>query len=92
MNGHWNEYCAFAKDGSSKGPRYSTAAFRRAFARTALIARGGRAADLNPNDIEGIEVLDMEPLAPKLRRETAGPGIALRTAFQTLPSPRSLPR
>jgi hypothetical protein len=48
MNGHWNEYCAFAKDGSSKGPRYSTAAFRRAFARIALITRGGPASELNP--------------------------------------------
>jgi hypothetical protein len=41
MNGHWNEYCAFNRDGSSRGPQYSTAAFRRAFARIALIARGG---------------------------------------------------
>ena len=27
MNGAWNEYCAFNRDGSSRGPRYSTAAF-----------------------------------------------------------------
>jgi hypothetical protein len=48
MNGHWNEYSAFNKDGSSRGPRYSTAAFRKAFARIALMARGGRAQELNP--------------------------------------------
>jgi hypothetical protein len=48
MNGHWNEYCAFNKDGSRRGPRFSTAAFRRAFARIALLARGGPAAELNP--------------------------------------------
>jgi hypothetical protein len=48
MNGHWNEYCAFDKNGSSRGARYSTAAFRRAFARIALIARGGSAGELNP--------------------------------------------
>jgi len=48
MNGHWNEYCAFEKNGSSRGARYSTAAFRRAFARIALIARGGTARELNP--------------------------------------------
>jgi hypothetical protein len=48
MNGHWNEYSAFSKSGSSKGPRYSTQAFRRAFARIALIARGGPARKLNP--------------------------------------------
>jgi hypothetical protein len=47
MNGHWNEYCAVNADGSSRGPRYSTAAFRRAFARIALLARGGTAGELN---------------------------------------------
>ena len=48
MNGHWNEYSAFNRDGSSRGARYSTAAFRRAFARIALIARGGTMRELNP--------------------------------------------
>jgi hypothetical protein len=41
MNAHWNEYCAFNKDGSSRGPQFSTAAFRKAFARIAIISRGG---------------------------------------------------
>jgi hypothetical protein len=30
MNGHWNAYCAFSASGASKGPAYSTAAFRKA--------------------------------------------------------------
>jgi hypothetical protein len=47
MNGHWNEYCAFNRDGSARGPRFSTAAFRKAFARIALIARGGPAGQVN---------------------------------------------
>jgi hypothetical protein len=47
MNGHWNEYCAFDRSGSSRGPRYSTAAFRKAFARIAILARGGPAARMN---------------------------------------------
>jgi hypothetical protein len=47
MNGHWNEYCAFERSGKSKGPQYSTAAFRRAFARIAIITRGGPARALN---------------------------------------------
>ena len=47
MNGHWNEYSAFTKTGASKGPQYSTQSFRRAFARIALIARGGTAATLD---------------------------------------------
>jgi hypothetical protein len=48
MNGHWNEYSAFERNGASRGPHYSTAAFRRAFARIALLARGGSAQKLNP--------------------------------------------
>jgi hypothetical protein len=47
MNGHWNEYAAFNRDGSSRGPRYSTATFRGAFARIALLARGGPRGALN---------------------------------------------
>jgi hypothetical protein len=47
MNGHWNEFCAFNKDGSSRGPQYSTAAFKRAFARIALLARGGSKSNLD---------------------------------------------
>ncbi len=47
MNGHWNDYCAYNKDGSSRGPRHSTAAFRKAFARSAIIARGGPARQVN---------------------------------------------
>jgi hypothetical protein len=47
MNGHWNEYCAFNKDGSSRGPRFSTTAFKKAFVRIAIIARGGSNARVN---------------------------------------------
>ena len=47
MNGHWNEYCAFERDGSSRGPRFSTAAFRKAFARIAVFARGGPDGRIN---------------------------------------------
>ena len=47
MNGHWNSYCAYTKSGRSKGPAYSTAAFRKAFARMYLIVHGGPAATIN---------------------------------------------
>ena len=47
MNGHWNAYSAFNRDGTSRGPQNSTAAFRKAFARIALLARGGPAAKLD---------------------------------------------
>jgi hypothetical protein len=67
MNGHWNEYSAFEKGGSSRGPRYSTAAFRRAFARIALLARGGPASELNPK----LRKLGGPPLGGDLRRTQA---------------------
>ena len=47
MTGYWNPWCAYTRDGRSKGPQYSTAAFRKAFARIYLILHGGTAADIN---------------------------------------------
>jgi hypothetical protein len=41
MNGWWNSYCAYDKSGSSRGPRYATKQFRKAFARIYLIVHGG---------------------------------------------------
>jgi hypothetical protein len=41
MNGHWNDYCAYNQNGSSRGAAHSTAAFKKAFARTYLIVHGG---------------------------------------------------
>ena len=41
MNGYWNAYCAYNQNGSPRGPSYSTAAFRSAFARVYLILHGG---------------------------------------------------
>jgi hypothetical protein len=47
MNGHWNDYCAYNRDGSARGPQYSTAAFKKAFRRIAIFARGGPAAKVS---------------------------------------------
>jgi hypothetical protein len=47
MTGYWNPWCAYTRDGRSKGPQYSTAAFRKAFARIYLVLHGGPAAQLN---------------------------------------------
>lgn len=47
MNGHWNAYCAFNASGTSRGRSHSTASFRQAWRRTALILRGGTTADVN---------------------------------------------
>jgi len=41
MNGHWNGYSAFDRNGSSRGPDHSTRAFRKAFARIWLAVHGG---------------------------------------------------
>lgn len=47
MNGHWNAYCAYTKSGRAKGPAYSTAAFKKSFARIAVLVRGGPVASVN---------------------------------------------
>jgi hypothetical protein len=47
MNGHWNRYCAFNRDGSRRGEAYSTRNFKRAFRRIYLIVHGGPVADIN---------------------------------------------
>ena len=47
MTGWWTSYCAYARAGRAKGAAYSTAAFRKAFARIYLILHGGTAADLD---------------------------------------------
>jgi hypothetical protein len=46
MNGYWNTYCAFTKDGRAK-PEHSTADFKKAFARIYLIVHGGPAVVVN---------------------------------------------
>jgi hypothetical protein len=46
MNGHWNVYCAFTKEGRAK-PGHSTADFKKAFARIYLIVHGGPAVIVN---------------------------------------------
>jgi hypothetical protein len=47
MNGHWNYYCAYTKDGRLKDAAHATRWFRKAFARVYLLAHGGPAAAIN---------------------------------------------
>jgi hypothetical protein len=67
MNGHWNSYCAYNANGSSKGPRYSTSNFRKAFARIYLILHGA------PNASARLHRMGLPPVAgsvlpaPKLK-------------------------
>ena len=57
MNGHWNPYCAYNTNGSSRGSTHSTAAFRKAFARIYLIMHGG------PNVNARLRALHLPPVA-----------------------------
>ena len=57
-DGFWSTYCAFTRSGRSKGAAHSTAAFRKAFARTYLILHGGPAASINA----ALRRLGMPPL------------------------------
>jgi hypothetical protein len=47
MDDYYNPYCGFNRDGSSRGPDYSPAAFRKAWKRTVLILRGGVVSQIN---------------------------------------------
>lgn len=47
MNGHWESNCAYNKDGTPRPAYDSTAWSRKAFARIAIITRGGTAAAIN---------------------------------------------
>jgi hypothetical protein len=47
MNGYWNPYSAFNKDGSPRDSDHSPKSFRRAWQRVALIVRGGKRSAIN---------------------------------------------
>jgi hypothetical protein len=47
MNGYWNAYSAFNKDGSARGSDHSPKSFRQAWQRVALIVRGGKRSAIN---------------------------------------------
>jgi hypothetical protein len=47
MNGHWNDYCAYNQNGSSRGAARSTSAFRKAFARVYVLIHGGSSQAVN---------------------------------------------
>ena len=58
MNGHWSEWAAFDRSGRPRGAMFSTAQFRQAFRRIALIMRGGPTGKINRR----LRALDMPPL------------------------------
>jgi hypothetical protein len=80
MNQTNNAYCAFNKDGSSRGASHSTSAFKAAWRRSALILRGGPVADIDaklrglglPPVQTGAEALPQPPIAMVWVPQTRG--------------------
>ena len=70
MNGHWESNCAYNANGTRRPEYDSTAWSRKAFARIAIIARGGTAADVNTKlarlKLPGIN-RDLPVTTPKLQ-------------------------
>ena len=62
MNGHWNLYSAFNKNGSARPPDHSTAWFKKAFTRTYLILHGGSRATVNAR----LAAVGLPPVASEL--------------------------
>jgi hypothetical protein len=60
MNGHWNAYCAFNRDGSARSADHSTVAFRKAFARLYLLVHGA------PNVNQRLRKLGLPPVSGRL--------------------------
>jgi len=58
MNGHWSEWAAFDRSGRPRGAEFSTAQFKQAFRRIALIMRGGPSGRINRR----LRTLGMPPL------------------------------
>jgi glycosyl hydrolase family 26 len=64
MNGHWNFYCAFNSNGTSRGRSHSTKSFRLAFKRIYLILHGGDVATMNARFANwGVRKLQSDRLA-----------------------------
>ena len=70
MNGHWESNCAYNKNGTRRPAYDSTAWSRKAFARIAIIARGGTQAQINAElarlHLPGISQ-DLPVTTPKLK-------------------------
>ena len=70
MNGYWESNCAYNQNGTRRPARDSTAWSRKAFARIAIITRGGTAAEINAKlarlHLRGIQ-RDLPVNTPKLQ-------------------------
>lgn len=73
MNGHWNAYSAFHGGGRPRPKAYSTANFKRAWKRFALIARGGKRKKLEAR----LKKLGMPRLQARTKKRLARPKVAM---------------
>ena len=71
MNGHWNPYCAYNRNGTRRNAAHSQKNFRRAFKRIYLLLHGGDRATINAKlarwNMPGISTSLPENRAPMLR-------------------------
>ena len=71
MNGHWNPFCAYNRNGTRRNAAHSQKNFRRAFIRIYLILHGGDQATINAKlarwNMPGISTSLPENPAPTLR-------------------------
>jgi hypothetical protein len=84
MNQTNNGYCAYNRDGSSRGPAHSTKAFIAAWRRATLILRGGRVAGIDAK----LAKLHLPALRTKLT-ELPAPQVAMAWVPQTEGSPNT---
>ena len=70
MNAYWENVCAYNANGMRRNAAHSTKWTRKAFARIAILARGGTADDMNAKlsrlGLPGVS-RDLAPTTPKLR-------------------------
>jgi hypothetical protein len=82
MNQTNNGYCAYHRNGSSRGPAHSTKAFKAAWRRATLILRGGPVAEIDG----ALAELHLPPLATDLA-ELPRPQVAMAWVPQTEGTP-----
>jgi len=80
MNHYRPFHAAFREDGSSKGPQYSPAAFRKAVARMSVILKGGTRAAINA----ALRRLGLPPLVGGDRDLAENPSSKLRIIWNPL--------
>ena len=84
MNQTNNGYCAYNRDGSSRGPSHSTKAFKAAWRRATLILRGGPVAEIDGS----LAKLDLPPLDTNAA-ELPAPQVAMAWVPQTEGTPNT---